>query len=158
MREVAWIRLSLIAAALWMTACGGDDRRSSADAGADSPSNDAGGGDAGDAGPMHDAGVAEDAGGSGAACVFNDDCPAAERCECDEATGCFCRTGMRGTGVSGVDTCTDGNDCATSLCVEGSDGMFYCSGPCATDMDCGPALPRCIDVATLGRICARAAP
>ncbi|HEY3356732.1 MAG TPA: hypothetical protein VGQ83_26005 [Polyangia bacterium] len=95
---------------------------------------------------------------SNAACTFNADCPAAERCECSEALGCFCHLGARGTGVSGVDPCTDGNDCATSLCVEGN-GAFYCSGPCtcagACPAECGPQLPVCASIAFVGQICIR---
>jgi hypothetical protein len=90
-------------------------------------------------------------------CTFNKDCPADQRCECDEATGCFCATGARGTGQNGVDTCTDGNDCASSLCIEGQGGAFYCSDECETDDDCGEALPTCTDIAFLGRVCIREA-
>lgn len=92
--------------------------------------------------------------GSGAPCTFNADCPDAERCACTEADGCACQTGPRGAGQSGVDACVDGNDCATSLCVEGTDD-FYCSGPCVDETDCGPALPVCADIAFLGRVCIR---
>jgi hypothetical protein len=99
-----------------------------------------------------------DATGTGAACTFNSDCPSDQRCECDEMTGCFCRPGVRGTGQSGVDPCTDGNDCQTSLCVEGQGGQSYCSGPCQTDADCGAQLPSCADIAGLGRICIRSGP
>jgi hypothetical protein len=102
---------------------------------------------------------------TGAECSFNDDCVAAERCECEETTGCFCRPGMRGTGESGVDECTSGNDCASAVCVEGpTDGpvvdppTFYCSGPCVTDDDCTGMLPMCLDVAFVGRICVRNPP
>ena len=48
----------------------------------------------------------------------------------------------------------DGNDCESSLCVEGTDG-YYCSGPCTQAADCGPALPLCEDIALLGPICVR---
>lgn len=102
-----------------------------------------------------DGGGTTDAGpGSGGACTFNADCPDAERCACTEADGCACQTGARGTGESGVDACVDGNDCETSLCVEGTDD-FYCSGPCVDETDCGPALPVCADIAFLGRVCIR---
>jgi hypothetical protein len=93
----------------------------------------------------------------GAPCTFNRECAATQRCECDEATGCFCRTGPRGTGLVG-DPCTDGNDCASSVCVEGPDGAFYCSDECTEGSECSAPLPRCIDVAFLGRICARVPP
>ena len=91
-------------------------------------------------------------------CTFNRDCPADQRCACDEATGCFCETGARGTGQNGVDTCADGNDCASSLCVEGDGGAFYCSDECETDDDCGEALPVCADIAFVGRVCIRETP
>jgi hypothetical protein len=91
----------------------------------------------------------------GAACAFNRDCALEQRCECSEAEGCVCAVGARGTGATGVDPCNSGNDCASSLCVEG-DTTFYCSDECATDTDCGPMLPRCIDTAGIGRICVRA--
>ena len=87
-------------------------------------------------------------------CGFNRDCPADQRCACSELDGCFCADGARGTGENGVDTCTSGDDCASALCVEGN-GAFYCSDTCATDADCGAALPNCIDVAFVGRICVR---
>lgn len=93
-------------------------------------------------------------GGSGASCTFNSDCPCSERCECDESTGCFCLTGPRGTGKSGIDSCDGGNQCESSLCVEGWGG-FYCSGSCATAAECGPKLPLCTNVAFIGKICVR---
>lgn len=93
-------------------------------------------------------------GGSRLYCTFNSDCPCDERCDCDEAAGCQCLTGPRGTGRSGLDVCVTGNDCESSLCVEGwSD--YYCSGPCDTSADCGPRLPVCSNVAFIGRICIR---
>ena len=130
------------------------------DAGAtDAGATDAGAMDAGamDAGPA-DAGVPASDAAEGAVCSFNRECAAAARCECDEVTGCMCVTGARGTGRNGVDPCTTGDDCASAVCVEGSDGTFYCSGECATEADCGAALPRCIDIAFVGRICARTPP
>jgi len=119
------------------------------------------GGSRRDAGVVSDGGVATDGGvasdggrGSGAECTFNADCPSSERCECDEATGCFCFAGVRGTGRNGVAPCVTSNDCETALCVEG-DGGFYCSGPCTGPGDCGPRLPRCSNIAFIGRICIR---
>jgi hypothetical protein len=91
-------------------------------------------------------------------CIFNRDCPAAERCECDEATGCFCAPGARGSGLAGFDACDDGDDCASALCVEGTAGLFYCSGECRDESDCGPMLPLCMDIAFLGRVCVRTSP
>ncbi|MBM4378005.1 MAG: hypothetical protein FJ086_01670 [Deltaproteobacteria bacterium] len=91
---------------------------------------------------------------AGAACAFNSECPADQRCECINFD-CLCRPGARGTGCPGVDGCTVGEDCASSVCAEGLDGGFFCSGECATNADCGPALPVCADVAFVGRICIR---
>lgn len=93
---------------------------------------------------------------TGGACAFNRECAATDRCECIDFV-CTCRPGARGTGRSGVDVCASGNDCASSVCVEGSDGKDYCSEECVLPSDCGGALPRCLDVAGLGRICVRAA-
>ncbi len=92
---------------------------------------------------------------TGGACAFNRECAATDRCECIDFT-CTCRPGARGTGKNGVDVCTSGNDCASSVCTEGSDGKDYCSDECVTAADCGGKLPRCLDVTGLGRICVRA--
>lgn len=92
---------------------------------------------------------------AGGRCAFNRDCVSAERCECDEATGCRCAPGARGTGRAGVDRCTSGNDCESALCVEANGGVSLCSAPCATVSECPSALPRCLSVATVGRFCAR---
>ncbi len=91
----------------------------------------------------------------GGACSFNRDCIASERCACSDADGCRCATGARGVGVAGVDRCATGNDCASALCLDGPGGALLCSAPCATTADCPAALPRCISVPTVGRICAR---
>jgi hypothetical protein len=107
----------------------------------------------GDACPIDGEGVL----GIGEACTFNADCGRDLRCACTDGT-CVCESGPRGCGASGVDECIDGNDCVTSLCVEGQGGAFFCSGLCATDDDCGPALPVCADIAFVGRICIREAP
>lgn len=110
--------------------------------------------DPADAGAADDAGV--DAGpDSEAPCAFNRECRDAERCECDELDGCFCRVGPRGTGQNGVDACTTGNDCASSLCVEDAVGGFTCSDECVDDGDCADKLPICADVAFVGRVCIR---
>jgi hypothetical protein len=94
-------------------------------------------------------------GGSHTVCAFNRECPASERCACDVATGCFCETGPRGTGVNGVDACASGNDCASSVCVEGPGGAYVCSGECTGNADCGGKLPLCSDIAFVGKICVR---
>lgn len=128
--------------------------------GADAGGTDAGGTDAGgtDAGSPTDAAVPSSDAAEGALCSFNRECAAIARCECDETTGCMCATGPRGTGVNGVDTCTSGNDCASSVCVEGPSSDYYCSDECGTDADCTGPLPRCIDIAFVGRICVREPP
>ncbi len=92
---------------------------------------------------------------SGRVCSFNRDCPEAERCECDESTGCRCLLGSRGTGEAGRTPCTSGNDCASALCVEANGGTSLCSDGCASPSDCPAALPRCLSVARVGRFCAR---
>lgn len=86
-------------------------------------------------------------------CTFNSDCPLSQRCECESGV-CACRTGPRGQGCAGVDACTDGNDCQSSLCAEGNNG-YFCSGPCAIDDDCGGNLPLCRDIAFIGPMCIR---
>lgn len=96
-----------------------------------------------------------DVSSSDKACTFNADCPAAERCECSVAKGCFCKIGARGTGKSGLDICKDGNDCETALCVEGPGGAYYCSGPCKSAADCAGKLPLCSNIAFVGQICIR---
>lgn len=94
-------------------------------------------------------------GGPGATCTFNRDCVVDARCECSEAAGCACRTGVRGTGTNGIDTCASGNDCASALCVEGPGSVYYCSDACASDTGCTGMLPMCLDVTFIGKICAR---
>lgn len=116
-------------------------------------SGDAGAGDAG-AGD----GASNADGGVGATCAFNRECAQGLRCECSETDGCACRMGARGTGRNGVTVCTSGNDCASSVCVEGPDGMSYCSDECADAMGCTGMLPRCTDVSFVGRICVRTPP
>jgi hypothetical protein len=150
------------AALLALSGCAGGDAPGTdagPDAGADA-GHDAGadaGHDAGaDAG--HDAGAdaGHDAGPvAGNECSFNSDCIAAERCECSTSAGCSCKPGARGTGTLGVTVCASGNDCASALCVEGPGGTYYCSGPCTDGHECTGAMPRCLDVAFVGRICVR---
>jgi len=92
--------------------------------------------------------------GSLAPCTFNRECPSTERCECENGD-CACRAGTRGTGQSGVTPCATGNDCASSLCVEGQGGTFYCSGECDSAADCKSKLPVCSSIAFIGKICVR---
>jgi hypothetical protein len=120
---------------------------------------DAGSPDAGQPGTDAGTSACPSQGGSneanaGGACAFNAECPAAQRCECINFD-CLCRPGARGTGCPGVDACSVGEDCASSVCAENSTGGYTCSGSCATDADCGPALPLCRDVSFVGRICIR---
>lgn len=177
MNRFAWI----LTLALTASACGGNAPTSggaapdgSADtAASDSSASDTGAADTGaadtgaaDTGLPADssasadvaaADAAADVASSNANCTFNSDCIAAERCECDEVKGCSCKIGPRGTGKSGVDACTDSNDCETALCVEGppSDGKFYCSGPCSSASDCKGKLPICSNIAFVGKVCIR---
>lgn len=103
-----------------------------------------------------------DANGPGAVdavCTFNHDCQAALRCECSEADGCACKAGARGTGRNGIDPCTSGNACASSVCVEGPPGGgSFCSDECGSAADCVGPLPVCQNVAFLGTICIRKPP
>ena len=154
-----WVVFFAVVGVVALARCGGSSSRghdagpvgNQTDGGAPDASVDAGAPtDGGDTVP--DAGVP--GGGSRSACTFNSDCPADERCECDESEGCLCLTGPRGTGRSGVDACVSGNDCESSLCVEGWGGDF-CSGPCTSATDCGPRLPLCASIAFIGDICIR---
>lgn len=89
-----------------------------------------------------DAKPARDANGpgeAGAECVFNHDCQLALRCECDGT--CTCEPGARGTGKNGIDGCDAGEQCASSLCVEGpgDSGAHYCR----TSASRTPTAPAC---------------
>lgn len=69
---------------------------------------------------------------------YNDDCPDAERCECDMATGqCLCAPGARGDGSLG-DDCDEQTDCATGLCLDAR-----CSRPCDNENPCEAPLEEC---------------
>ncbi len=125
---------------------------SSSGSGDDTATRDASSGD--DATSKTDASTVGE-GGPGADCTFNRDCIAAARCACDESTGCFCEAGARGTGQNGIDPCTSGNDCTSSLCVEGPDGGSFCSDECGSAADCTGALPKCSNIDFIGMICIR---
>lgn len=101
-----------------------------------------------------DAGAQDAASEAGASCVWNDECPPDQRCAC---TGdrCACESGPRGKGKVGVDACTTGLECESGVCVDGPDRAL-CSGRC--DAGCGGGLPRCVDVASVGRLCVREPP
>jgi hypothetical protein len=95
----------------------------------------------------------------GTTCSFNRDCHVALRCECSESAGCACKPGARGTGKNGIDPCASGNDCTSSVCVEGPpDAGSFCSDECMTAAQCTGVLPLCSDIAFVGRICIRTAP
>jgi hypothetical protein len=83
-------------------------------------------------------------------CFSNDDCPDGTRCHAADPDNVYCEPGPRGTGAAGV-TCAGENDCASALCVEGSDVM-RCSRTCTSPSECPAELPRCLG--GLG-ICAR---
>lgn len=107
---------------------------------------------AADAKPLRDA---NGPGEAGAECVFNHDCQLALRCECDGV--CECKPGARGTGKNGIDACDAGEQCASSLCVEGpgDSGTHYCSDECASNADCTGKLPKCTAITFIGQICVR---
>jgi len=125
----------------------------SVDATSDAPKNN----DAAlDAGRDADAKAGKDANGpgeAGAECSFNKDCQSALRCECDGT--CACKLGSRGTGENGIDACDSGNDCLSAVCLEGPGGAYLCSDECVNASDCPTKLPKCLDVAFVGRICVR---
>ncbi|MCC6872771.1 MAG: hypothetical protein IT378_00570 [Sandaracinaceae bacterium] len=126
-------------------------------AGLDAAGLDAAGADAArDAGPPRDGGFASDA-RIGAPCDLNRQCASSQRCECDALLVCTCQEGPRGTGRAGVDECADGDDCASALCVEGTD-RYWCSEECVSDADCAGALPRCVPIPGFVSLCARLAP
>lgn len=90
------------------------------------------------------------AGQANAVCEFNRDCAMGLRCECADGD-CLCKTGPRGEGRAGVDACTTGNDCGSSICINDE----ICSDECLTPADCGPKTPRCIAISGFSvKICA----
>lgn len=121
---------------------------SAQDANADAESEDASTDAGGDAFTA-DAGTVQ--------CAFNRECPANQRCECDEEEGCYCELGARGTGGLG-DPCDNENDCASAVCLEGPEGpsgQFLCSIECESEQECGGDLPLCTNVTFVGQICIR---
>lgn len=106
-----------------------------------------------DAKPVRDANGPGEAGDD---CVFNYDCQLALRCECDQGV-CTCEPGARGTGQNGITACDGGEDCASSLCVEGpgDSGVHYCSDECVSNADCTGQLPKCEAISFIGKICIR---
>jgi hypothetical protein len=79
--------------------------------------------------------------GAGADCEFNRSCKMGLRCECT-AGNCACKPGARGAGRNGIDSCVDGQDCGSSICIQPAVGS-YCSDECKTSSECGPKLPVC---------------
>lgn len=164
MRLAVFFALSAVAGAV-VLACNDDgaDTPDAVDASSDAapshPSNDEDAAASGtDAGTDVATGNPEDGPGeAGAECAFNHDCALAFRCSCTEQTGCACTAGARGTGKNGIDDCDSGDQCASSLCVEGpTAGESVCSSSCKNEKDCTGKLPRCIAVAGLPEsICAR---
>jgi hypothetical protein len=91
-------------------------------------------------------------------CEVNASCGRDLRCECTDGA-CACKTGARGEGRSGVDTCKTGNECGSSICVEPASPPSVCSGYCKTPADCGPKQPRCLSVFGFSQnICSPPAP
>lgn len=103
--------------------------------------------------------IVDGPGTDGTVCSFNRDCHATLRCECDQTARCACKPGARGTGRNGIDACTSGDACASSVCVEGPpDAGSFCSDECLTSAQCTGMLPLCSDIAFVGRICIRTPP
>lgn len=75
-------------------------------------------------------------------CFSNDDCPGGTRCHAEDPDHVYCMAGPRGTAAAGA-TCAGENDCASALCVEGTDTM-RCSKVCMTNTECPAELPRCL--------------
>jgi hypothetical protein len=110
-----------------------------ADAASDAPPFDSGGG--------HSYGTAK----ANEDCEVNASCAQGLRCEC-AAGACMCKAGVRGEGFAGIGSCTTGNDCGSSICIDD----IVCSDFCKTEKDCGPLTPRCIGIAGFSqKICAR---
>ena len=105
-----------------------------------------------------DAKAPRDANGPGEAgteCAFNRECQLALRCH-DNGVSFTCSTGTRGTGRLGIDPCDSGDQCASSVCLEGPDGGDFCSDECADPSECAGVLPRCIAVSFFpAKICVR---
>ena len=154
--------LSVTAAALAMgalAACASNDAVANGTTSATSEAGDDGGGGRDGAASDGASGPIDGPGADGATCAFNRDCHLALRCECNETTGCACKPGARGTGKNGIDPCTSGNECASSVCVEGPpDAGSFCSEECVTAAQCTGVLQLCSDIAFVGRICIRTTP
>lgn len=79
-------------------------------------------------------------------CFSNYDCPdASTRCEnvgtASEQVPC-CVPGARGTGELGA-TCTNENDCKSSLCIEIDPQTSVCTDACTNEDICAAPLPEC---------------
>jgi hypothetical protein len=124
----------------------------------DVPPDDDGRRPSGDGGEGEGEGEGEDVFGDGVVgdvCSFNADCGEGLRCACDGT--CACEVGARGTGRLNA-SCTTGNDCASSVCLEGPPPTTLCTEACVDDGDCGGDLPICADIAFVGRVCIREPP
>ncbi len=75
-------------------------------------------------------------------CFSNDDCPEGTRCHAASEKEVYCEPGARGTVAPGG-MCTDGDDCDSALCVDGTDTM-RCSRTCTDSNQCPVELPRCL--------------
>jgi hypothetical protein len=142
---------SLLLAGLLVNACSESTRPAAVDAATDDK----------DTGTDAPTGRNQDGPGTeGEECSFNHDCKLALRCECDEDAPigeplCACRDGARGTMKLGESPCTDGNDCASSVCLEGPNDVLTCSDECETKDECPANLPLCSDIVGVGKICVR---
>jgi hypothetical protein len=107
---------------------------------------------------ISDAKPPRDANGPGEAgteCAFNRECQLALRCH-DNGVSFTCSVGARGMGRLGIDRCDSGDQCASSVCLEGPDGGDFCSDECADPTECAGVLPRCIAVSFFpAKICVR---
>lgn len=130
-----------------------EDGSTTTDSSTDAPTTD-GGTDAAKDAKTRDA---NGPGEAGTECAFNYECQLALRCDCDVAFPCECTPGARGTGRNGLDVCDSGNNCVSSVCVEGpgDSGTSYCSDECVDDSDCTGKLPQCTTISFVGRICIR---
>jgi hypothetical protein len=153
----------LAGAAAWLvSACVGDEPLTfpNTDGGADSalPERDGSTADSGDPAPPDGGKDArptrvDGPGEVGAECFFNRECKAALRCVCPNGVDCSCQPGTRGTGELGA-PCDAGDQCSSSVCVEGPGVDYFCTDECAGNANCMDPLPKCIAFGGFG-FCAR---
>ena len=84
-------------------------------------------------------------------CFTNYDCPTGYACVSQDNSGTKvdCLPGTRGTGALGV-ACTGEADCASALCVDGTNGGLFCSDLCDMTTVCPVDLPSCTFITTFG--------